>query len=128
MSLVISPPDSRSEHAPARASGTFLLHERADRHRELLLGLAGKYIWWLSAEDAMEFPRRVIAQVMNLGVFADVGRLADALGEDCLREVLQHAEAGQFSGRSWHYWHYRLGLATVGQVPPLPTRHIPWTI
>jgi len=126
MPTVTSPYESRS--APASASGAVLLHEKAGQHRELLLGLAGKYIWWLSAEEAMGFPARVIAQVMNLGVFADVGRLAEALGEDCLREVLRHAEAGQFSDRSWHYWHYRLGLATVGQVPPLPTRHIPGTI
>ena len=126
MSLVISLHESRRARAPV--SGTFLLHERVSLHRELLLDLAGKYIWWQSAEDAMDFPRRVIAQVMNLGVFADVGRLADALGDDCLREVLEHAEAGQFNARSWHYWHYRLGMATVGQVPPLPTRHIPGTL
>lgn len=119
MSSVSSLPES--PRAQARASGTFRLHERASQHRELLLGLAGKYIEWQSAEDAVEFPRRVIAKVMNDGDSDDVGRIAEALGDDCLREVLQHAEAGQFSDRAWHDWHHRLGLATFGQVPPLPT-------
>ena len=39
-----------------------------------------------------------------------------------LREVLAHAEAGQFNERSWAYWHYRLGLARVNQVPAMPVR------
>lgn len=117
--------DSQAERGTAsRAS---LLDERVRQHRELLLGLAGKYIWWLSAEDSMEYPARVIAQVMNIGVFDDVARLLDAFGEDCLQLVLQQSEAGQFNGRSWHYWHYRLGLAEPNQVPPLPVRRIPVT-
>jgi len=102
-----------------------ILQKKVGQHRELLLGLARKYIWWLSAEESLDFPARVIAQVMNIGVFSDVGLLVAALGEDCLVIVLQQADAGQFSGRSWHYWHYRLGLATTDGVPPLPIRHIP---
>ncbi|NBQ56978.1 MAG: hypothetical protein EBU32_00980 [Opitutaceae bacterium] len=94
-------------------------------HRDLLLKLAGKYIWWFSAEESMDFPERIIAQVMNIGVLSDVCLLVDSLGEDRLIVVLQRAEAGQFSARSWHYWHYRLGLARAGNVPPLPIRHIP---
>ena len=102
-----------------------LLDLRVRQHRVELLRLAGKYIWWLSAEEAMNYPSQVIAQVMNMGVFNDVSRLLNALGEDCLRIVLQRAEAGQFNGRSWHYWHYRLGLAEPNHVPPLPVRRIP---
>jgi hypothetical protein len=43
-------------------------------------------------------------------------------GSFFLREVLKHAEAGQFNERSWAYWHYRLELANVDQVPALPVR------
>jgi len=39
-----------------------------------------------------------------------------------LIEVLTHAEIGQFTPRSWTYWHYRLGIADIDQVPPLPSR------
>ena len=67
-------------------------------------------------------PERVIAQVMNIGDYADVQALAAQIGDEVLRNVLTHAEAGQFNQRSWAYWHYRLGLADVDQVPALPTR------
>jgi len=106
-------------------TGLSIWDEQIAQHRDLLLGLAGKYIWWLPAESAMDYPSRIVAQVMNIGVFDDVARLLDAIGEDGLRRVLQQAEAGQFSERSWHYWHYRLGLAHANHVPPLPARLIP---
>lgn len=67
-------------------------------------------------------PERVIAQVMNLGDYADVQLLANQVGDDVLREILSHAEAGQFNERSWAYWHYRLGLASLDAVPALPMR------
>ncbi len=92
---------------------------------ELLKELARKYIWWKSPDDALQTPQRIIAQVMNLGDYDDVLRLANALGDDALREVLSHSEAGQFNARSWHYWHYRLGLAKFGEVPPMPARTLP---
>ena len=69
-------------------------------------------------------PERVIAQVMNIGDYADVQTLVSAVGDEVLREVLTHAEAGQFNERSWAYWHYRLGLSNVDQVPPLPVRRM----
>jgi len=58
----------------------------------------------------------------NMGDHRDVEALARLVGDAVLRDVLQHAEAGQFGERAWTYWHYRLGLADVGRVPPLPTR------
>lgn len=83
---------------------------------------AGKYIWWKTPDEAVAMPERVIAQVMNIGDYADMHALATLVGDDVLRTVLTHAEAGQFSERSWAYWHYRLGLASVDQVPPMPVR------
>ena len=67
-------------------------------------------------------PERVMAQVMNMGDYADVQTLAHQVGDDALRQILVHAQGGQFGPRSWAYWHYRLGLADVEQVPPLPVR------
>ena len=86
--------------------------------------LASRYIWWKTPEEAMLFPDRVAAQVMNIGTWEDVITLIEAIGEDYLRNVLQTSEIGQFNPRSWHYWHYRLGLAQPGvkQVPPMPVR------
>jgi hypothetical protein len=84
--------------------------------------LATKYIWWKTADEAVAMPERVMAQVMNMGDYADVQKLALQVGDNALRDVIAHAQAGQFSQRSWAYWHYRLGLAGVDQVPPLPSR------
>ncbi len=89
---------------------------------ELLMPYARKYIWWKTPEEAVVMPARVIAQVMNLGDFDDVQDLAEQVGNEVLREVLTHADPGQFNERSWTYWHYRLDLCELGQVPPLPVR------
>jgi hypothetical protein len=89
--------------------------------REALARLAAKYVWWSDPADAA--PRRVIAQVMDIGDHDDVQALARQVGDDALREVLAHAQAGWFRPRSWAYWHYRLGLAAVDQVPAAPVRH-----
>ena len=73
-------------------------------------------------EEAVSTSARVMAQVMDIGEFADVQALAAEPGDAVLCDVLRHAEAGQFSPRSWAYWHCRLGLSLVGQVPALPSR------
>ena len=94
-----------------------------DEHAEsILMQLANKYIWWKSPQEALAMPERVMAQVMNIGDYSDVQLLANQVGNDVLREVIAHAEAGQFNERSWTYWLYRLGLAALEQVPPLPVR------
>ena len=90
--------------------------------QESLKPLASKYIWWKTPEEAVVMPERVIAQVMNIGDYSDVQALASQVGDKVLRDVLTHAEAGQFNERSWAYWHYRLGLSSVDHVPALPMR------
>lgn len=93
--------------------------------RDLLRQWAAKYIWWKTPDEAMRWPMRVIAQVMNLGEYDDVLQLIEEFGPDVLRQVLGDAEAGMFTPRSWHYWHYRLGLVAPGdQVPALPIRRV----
>jgi hypothetical protein len=89
---------------------------------ETLKPLASKYIWWKTPEEAVAMPERVIAQVMNIGDYFDVQLLVSQVGNDTLREVLTHAQAGQFNERSWAYWHYRLDLSSVDHVPALPVR------
>lgn len=94
------------------------------KKRQILKDLAEKYIWWKTPKEAMAMPERVIVQVMDIGDYADVQALADLLDDDDLRHVLIHSEAGQLSERSWVYWHYRLGLADVESVPPMPERKV----
>jgi hypothetical protein len=90
--------------------------------RSLLERLAQRYVWWKTPDEALAYPHRVVAQVMDLGTYDDLTLLAAHLGAAVLRDVLVHAEAGQFSAPSWSYWHYRLGLARLDEVPPMPVR------
>ncbi len=86
---------------------------------------ASKYIWWKRTDDAMVTPERVVAQVMNIGDYGDVQVVANSIGDNYLCHVLQHAEIGQFSARSWTYWHYRLGLVTPNEtMPEMPKRRL----
>lgn len=94
----------------------------ANDNREMLKLLARRYIWWKPPDEAAREPLRVIAQVMNLGDWDDANSMRQHLGDAALRDALLHAEAGQFNARSWTWWHYRLGLAEPGKVPPLPVR------
>lgn len=89
---------------------------------EILRPYAKRYIWWQTPDEALHMPQRVIAQVMNLGTFEDMQKLAKEVGDDVLSDVIAHAEPGQFTPRAWAYWHYRLNLADVDQVPELPVR------
>jgi hypothetical protein len=89
-----------------------------------LPSLARKYIWWQPPECALGDPHRLIAQVMNIGTHADAEALRAQLGDDAFKHVLQTARAGEFSERSWHYWHLILGLATPHKVPTLPVRKL----
>jgi hypothetical protein len=84
--------------------------------------LAQKYMWWTTPAEASKNQARLVAQVMNIGDYDDVQRVARELGDEYLRNVLRNAEAGQFDERSWSYWHYRLGLARPGELPPMPAR------
>lgn len=90
---------------------------------EVLKPLAQKYIWWTTPEDAVKYPLRVIAQVMNIGDYDDVQALITSIGNEPFCETIRRAEAGWFDKRSWAYWHYRLRLINVDKVPPpLPVR------
>lgn len=91
---------------------------------EMLKQLAEKYIWWKSPEEALQIPDRIIAQVMNIGDYDDVQALLEQIGESRFRDVLVNAEIGMFNERSWSYWHYRLRLANLGEVPAMPTRKL----
>ena len=89
-----------------------------------LVPLARKYIWWQPPEYTLRDRNRLIAQVMNIGTHPDVEALRAALGDDVLKQALQTARAGEFSERSWHYWHLVLELATHHAVPALPERKL----
>ena len=89
-----------------------------------LLAVARRVVWFKQPEETLADPVHFLAHVMTYGTAEDLQALNDSVGADALREVLRHPPPGVFDGRSWAYWHYRLGLTPPGQpVPPLPQRH-----
>jgi len=46
--------------------------------RKILKRLAAKYIWWKAPDEALLYPERVVAQVMNIGDYDDVQMLAES--------------------------------------------------
>jgi len=95
---------------------------RREPAQRLLRELARRYLWWLTPAQAKARPDLAITQTMELGDFADQRRIEAALGRSRIAQALHNAEAGRLSERSWAYWHYRLGLAPPGRVPPRPRR------
>jgi len=91
----------------------------------LLKEMASRYIWWKTPDVALQMPLHVMAQVMAIGMYDDMHLLACRMGDDALRDVLLHAQAGWFDARAWAYWHYRLDMCAPGAVPTLPIRKIP---
>ena len=81
-----------------------------------------KYIWWKSPEEALRYPDRIIARVMDRGTTEDVFALIEIVGRDRMRHVLENAEPGAFDAKSWTYWNYMLTDISLGQVPPMPER------
>jgi hypothetical protein len=83
---------------------------------------ARKYIWWQPSEAAITSPHRVIAQVMNIGTFEDARALLRQVGKAAFTIALRDARPGEFSERSWHYWHLVLGVTRIDSIPPMPVR------
>ena len=89
-----------------------------------LFDLAKRYVCWLPPAEALKYPQRVIASVMDMGTFEDIHELVGIVGEESLRQALQNAEAGQFRPRSWSYWQYLLNGLADDALPPLPVRRV----
>jgi hypothetical protein len=94
----------------------------AESDSAALARLARRYIWWQPPEEAVRNLHRLMAQVMNLGTSEDARAMRAMIGDEALRRVLAEASPGEFSDRSWHYWHQMLGEKDPVEVPPLPKR------
>ena len=81
--------------------------------------MAAKYVWWQPPERTLEDRRLLLAQMMTLGTDADIRWLLARVSDPELRDVLRDPPIGVFNGRSWNFWHLRLGLTPT---PPLPAR------
>ena len=84
--------------------------------------MASKYVWWQEAQQTLEDPCLLAAQIMTLGTLEDVQWLLGRMSRDALRHVLREPPIGIFNARSWRFWHLQL---RVSPIPPLPARPLP---
>ncbi len=52
------------------------------------LEIAERYVWWVPPQEALEYPGRLLAQLMTLGTWDDVQWVKAQVGPERLREVL----------------------------------------
>jgi len=84
--------------------------------------MAAKYVWWKPPRKALADKTHFLAQLMTLGTLEDVQWMMNNYREEELRQTLEVAPPVIFDGRSWCFWHLRLGLS---EVPELPRRRLP---
>ena len=88
-----------------------------------LLQVAQKYVWWKTPQEALSDQNHFIAQVMTIGTIEDCFWLLDFLGEPAFIKAIKNPPIGVFNGRSWAYWHYKLGIIKPEDtLPSLPKR------
>ena len=88
-----------------------------------IIFLAKKYVWWQPPKKTLENQNYFLAQLMTFGTAEDVFWLLKRWGYQPFIETLNNPPLGVFNGRSWHFWHYKLGLAKNPQeIPSLPIR------
>ena len=56
---------------------------------------------------------------MARGFWEDIQCVEKIFGEAAFREALPHCRPGVMDTRSWNYWHHRLG---INPIPELPRR------
>jgi hypothetical protein len=87
---------------------------------EELKAIARSLVWWKPPEE-VDF-LYLVRRVMDRGTPEMVQLLRGRHGDRLFREALSGAEPGNFSEKSWTYWHLVLDIRPP---PPLPQRVVP---
>jgi probable addiction module antidote protein len=89
--------------------------ERDDEHAAL--EMAAKYVWWKDPPKALADFTLFIAQLMTFATMRDTRWMLDTYRTSELRNALHNAPPGIFNGRSWHFWHHKLGMPDIPEMP-----------
>jgi hypothetical protein len=83
--------------------------------------VARRVVWFEEPRQAIANTARFVAYALTYGDHVDMVTFRKQLGDDDLREGIEHAPPGIFDGRSWAYWNLMLGRSPA---LPLPTRKL----
>jgi hypothetical protein len=79
--------------------------------------IAREVVWWEPPEITISDQEDFLCRVMARGFWDDVQHVERMYGEPAFREALRNSKSGIFDPASWHYWHNRLGIDPVPELP-----------
>jgi hypothetical protein len=82
-----------------------------------LENIAREVVWWEPPMVTLSDQNNFLSRVMARGFWDDLQRIENIFGEDSLRSALRHSKPGVIDIASWHYWHHRLGIEPVPEMP-----------
>ena len=86
-----------------------------------LLRVARRMVWFKPPEEALAAAALFLSYAMTYGTVDDLRVVRAHYDDNQLRGALRSGVPGVFDARSWEYWHARLG---VEPVPDLPVRRL----
>ena len=92
--------------------------EGENRTARALLRLADSYIRWKTPEEAVRYPDRVPAQVMDIGTFGDCRSHEGGLRRRAALRWCCAEEPDWFRARSWAFWQAALAMDAGGAPDP----------
>jgi hypothetical protein len=91
-------------------------------HPQDLCAVAERVMWFESAEEALQYPKRFLAYLMTYGTLEEILVARKYFPQEEFEAVLAEPPPGIFDPCSWSYWNliYKRDPAS-----PLPQRIIP---
>ncbi len=77
-------------------------------HPDRFLEPARRLVWWMTPEEALADPLRLVLQIMELGTLADLRLLQNEFSDNQLKNILRNGPAGVLSPRSLRFWQVAL--------------------
>jgi len=82
-----------------------------------LLRVARRMVWFKPPEETLADAALFLSYAMTYGTVDDLRVVRAHYDDDQLRGALRSGVPGVFDARSWAYWHARLGVEPVPDVP-----------
>ena len=72
-------------------------------------------IWWKNPDEIDD--QELLRRIMNLGTWEMWQWAWKHVSKESFVHCLEDARYGDFSKGSWHYWHLRLGISPIPNLP-----------
>ncbi len=74
------------------------------RHKNRFRDSARRLVWWMTSDEALKQPLRLVTQIMDIGTLSDLRLLQEEFTDKELGDILCHASSGVLSERSLRFW------------------------